>query len=179
MNLQPNLENEFIRLRPLYKEDFEALYQVAKDPLIWERHPNSDRHTRAAFRTFFQDSIRSKAALIVLDKQRQKVIGSSRFNKLAKTHQAIEIGWSFLARAYWGGKYNKAIKVLMMDYAFQFVEDVVFYIGKANIRSQKAVEKLGATQIMGLAFQNLLDERKDNLTYRINIQGWKHPEANH
>ncbi len=60
---------------------------------------------------------------------------------------AVEIGWSFLSRKYWGGVYNKSIKKLLIDYAFESLEDVIFYIGKENIRSQKAVEKIGGIRI--------------------------------
>ena len=41
MNLQPILENENVKLLPLQEDDFEVLYQVASDPLIWEQHPLS------------------------------------------------------------------------------------------------------------------------------------------
>ncbi|MBT8099655.1 MAG: GNAT family N-acetyltransferase, partial [Gammaproteobacteria bacterium] len=56
----------------------------------------------------------------------------------------IEIGWTFLARKYWGGNYNAEIKALMLQHAFRFVDTVVFWIGEENIRSRRAVEKIGA-----------------------------------
>ena len=53
MNLQPTLENENVKLVPLQETDFERLYDVASDPLIWEQHPNKDRYKREIFQTFF------------------------------------------------------------------------------------------------------------------------------
>ena len=144
MDLQPHLENNLITIRPLQIHDKEALYQVAKDPLIWEQHPVWDRYKREKFEHFFGDSLASKGALIVEEKKSSDVIGSSRFKRIEGAPHAIEIGWSFLARAYWGGKYNQAVKKAMITYAFQHVEEVIFYVHKTNIRSQKAVEKLGA-----------------------------------
>ena len=55
----------------------------------------------------------------------------------------IEIGWSFLARPYWGGRYNGEMKRLMLDHAYKFVNRVLFIIGPENIRSRRAVEKIG------------------------------------
>ncbi len=164
-NLQPTLENELVRLRPLLEEDYEPLYQVAKDPLIWEQHFCFDRYKREQFTTFFNDSSRSKGALVVIDKAKDQIIGSSRYKKIQGVNTAIEIGWSFLARAYWGGRYNKSVKSLMIDHAFRFVDTVIFYIRKDNIRSQKAVEKLGAVRI---TTPLLVKESDVGFTYGIN-----------
>jgi len=68
LDLQPTLENELIILRPLSENDFESLYQVAKDPLIWEQHPSKDRYRRDAYADFFKESIASKGALLIIDK---------------------------------------------------------------------------------------------------------------
>jgi len=58
----------------------------------------------------------------------------------------VEIGWTFLGRAYWGGRYNGEMKRLMLDHAFRSVNRVIFVIGPDNRRSQRAVEKLGAVR---------------------------------
>ena len=78
INLQPVLENEFIRLQPLQQNDFERLYAVASDPLIWEQHPNKDRYKREVFQTYFEGAMESKGALLVIDKLTGEVAGSSR-----------------------------------------------------------------------------------------------------
>lgn len=172
MNLQPYLVNNLVQLRPLLVEDFDALYRVAQDPLIWEQHPCSDRYLSEPFASFFQDSIESGGAVIVIDQNSQEVIGSSRFKPIVGTPKAVEIGWSFLARKYWGGQYNKAVKDLMITYAFTFLDDIVFYIGKENIRSQRAVEKLGGERVQGKGFSNLIADKLDDYTYRISRDKW-------
>ena len=58
----------------------------------------------------------------------------------------VEIGWTFLARAYWGGRYNGEMKRLMLEHAFRSVDRVIFIIGPENRRSQRAVEKIGAVR---------------------------------
>ena len=147
LELQPVLEGELLTLRPLRPDDWAALYAVASDPLIWEQHPNSDRFKEDVFRTFFDEALASGGALIALDRKDGQVIGSSRFHGYDAAKSEIEIGWSFLARSHWGGVYNGEMKRLMLEHAFQFVERVVFLIGPNNVRSQRAVEKIGGMRM--------------------------------
>lgn len=172
LNLQPNLENEFIILRPLLESDFDDLYEVAKDPMIWEQHPSHNRYTLEVFTVYFNDSIKSKGALVILDKLTNKIIGSSRFQIIDTTDQAIEIGWSFLSRNYWGGKYNKYVKDLMMNHAFRFVKDIIFYIGKNNFRSQKSVQKIGAERLTDTKYSHLIKKDENVYSFRMRKEDW-------
>ena len=172
LDRQPTLEDKLVRLRPLAESDVEPLYAVAQDPLIWEQHP-SDRYQRVVFDDFFREAIQSKGALLILDQVNGRAIGSSRFNQITGVDSAIEIGWSFLARAYWGGAYNRAVKKLMIEHAFASVEDVLFHIDLQNIRSQKAVEKLGGTRVTGPKHTHLIKHDPTYCTYRINKNDWK------
>src|SRR5438093_4482733 len=142
--LQPNLKGELIELRPLRPEDWDDLFAVASDPLIWEQHPESDRYKEDVFKVFFREALESRGALVVIDKNTQQIIGSTRFYGYDPEKSEIEIGWTFLARRYWGGRHNREMKKLMLAHAFKFVESVVFDVGEKNIRSQKAMEKIGA-----------------------------------
>lgn len=166
-NLQPTLEDDLVLLRPLEKEDIEPLYEIAKDPLIWEQHPSFDRYQRKVYELFFEESLNSKGAFVVIDKATNKIIGSSRFKAIEGTDNAIEIGWSFLARTYWGGKYNRAVKTLLMDYVFNFMEYVVYYVEKKNIRSQRAVMKLGGVRVSGSEYEYLMSKLKEDYTYIV------------
>jgi RimJ/RimL family protein N-acetyltransferase len=145
-NLQPVLVGDLLRLRPLRFEDFPALFAVAADPLIWEQHPSRDRYMEDVFKVFFRESMDSGGALIAVDSRDGRVIGSSRFFGYDEDAREIEIGWTFLARTYWGGIYNGEMKKLMLQHAFQFVNSVVFLVGPQNLRSQKALEKIGAVR---------------------------------
>jgi RimJ/RimL family protein N-acetyltransferase len=141
---QPTLTGDLVELRPLRLEDFNPLYAVASDPLIWEQHPVKDRYKQDVFREFFRESLQSGGALTVIDRRTGQVIGSSRFHRYDPDRSEIEIGWTFLARSHWGGIYNKEVKQLMLRHAFRFVENVVLLVSPENIRSQRAVEKIGA-----------------------------------
>ena len=146
-DLQPTLQGNLVTLRPLRAGDFDALYAVASDPLIWEQHPDWDRYKQEVFKEFFRVAMESGGALLATDATNGKVIGSSRFHGYNIEKSEIEIGWTFLARSHWGGAYNGEMKNLMLRHAFRFVETVVFVIGPNNIRSQKAVEKIGGVRI--------------------------------
>lgn len=141
--LQPTLENELVLLRPLLQEDFESLYEVASDPLIWEQHQNPDRWKKEVFEDFFQGALDSKGALAIFDAKTSQIIGSSRFKPSERSEKAVEIGWTFLSRGYWGGTYNKSFKTLMLNHAFKYFDYVLFHVNENNLRSQKAVRKLG------------------------------------
>ena len=139
---QPTLSGALVRLRPLRPEDRRDLYAVAADPLIWEQHPVRNRHEEAVFREFFSESLASAGALLATDAQTMRVIGSSRFFGYSEEESEVEIGWTFLARSHWGGRYNGELKQLMLRHAFRFVDSVVLFVSPENIRSQRAVEKL-------------------------------------
>ena len=147
MNLQPMLEDEIVKLVPLKASDFDRLFKVASDPLIWEQHPTRDRYKREVFQLYFDSAVESQSAFLIYAKENNELIGSSRYYDYDLSKSRIAIGYTFIAKSYWGGKYNGAIKKLMLDYAFQFVDAVIFHIVPTNFRSQQAVLKLGAKKI--------------------------------
>jgi N-acetyltransferase len=147
VDLQPTLTGALLTLRPLRPDDFDALYAVASDPLIWEQHPASDRYREDVFRAFFQEALASGGAFAVVDNADGRIIGSSRFHGHDPARREIEIGWTFLARSHWGGRYNGEMKHLMLQHAFQFVDRVLFLVGPRNLRSCRAVEKIGGVLV--------------------------------
>jgi RimJ/RimL family protein N-acetyltransferase/uncharacterized RDD family membrane protein YckC len=155
---QPVLQDDKILLRPLKTGDEDMLYEAASDPLVWEQHPSKDRYLREVFQEFFEEAMESGGAFAVIDKMSQRIIGTTRFYPVNESDDAIEIGWTFLAREFWGGETNRRMKSLLINYAFRFVHHILFYIGENNFRSQKAVEKLGAvrvTELNGVALEKV------------------------
>ena len=172
MHLQPNLQNETIKIIPLKEEDFEKLYALASDPLVWAQHPNKNRYQCEVFQNFFKGAMESKGAFLVLNTETGEVMGSSRYYDFDKEKSSVAIGYTFLGRKFWGGKYNPSLKKLMMDYAFQFVENVIFHIGAVNIRSQTAIERLSAEKIAEEEITYYGEESKLNFVYRIRKDDW-------
>jgi RimJ/RimL family protein N-acetyltransferase len=156
-NLQRTLKGTLIELRPLTREDLDALFAAASDPLIWKQHPENDRYKREIFQRFFDGAIDSKGAFAIIERKSGKIIASSRYCNLNPVEREVEIGWTFMERAFWGGSYNRELKSLMLDHAFRFVDRVLFVVGEKNLRSQKAVEKIGARFQRRRNFQRLME----------------------
>jgi RimJ/RimL family protein N-acetyltransferase len=165
--LHPHLVGDLLEVRPLRPEDWESLFAVASDPLIWEQHPARDRYKEEVFKEFFREALETGGAFVVIDRKTQKIIGSSRYFGFVPGKREIEIGWTFLARSHWGGKYNGELKSLMLHHAFKFVESVVFLIGSTNVRSQKAIEKIGGVMIERRGKANLHGATAEHVLYQI------------
>ena len=167
---QPTLLGTLVELRPLRPEDHDDLYAVAADPLIWAQHPARDRYRESVFRQFFDEALASGGALLAKDAGTRRTIGSSRFHGYSAARSEVEIGWTFLARSHWGGRYNGEMKRLMLRHAFRFVESVVFFVSPGNVRSQRAVQNVGG----------VLEPERDaegRLVYRITASEFARREA--
>jgi N-acetyltransferase len=141
---QPVLEGQLVTLRPLREDDYAATFAVASDPLIWAQHPAHDRWQEPVFRQLFAESLASGGALLAIERESGDVMGWSRYHGFDPDASEVEIGWTFLSRKYWGGRYNGEMKRLMLAHALKFVNRVIFVIGKDNRRSRIAVERIGA-----------------------------------
>ncbi|HNC23177.1 MAG TPA: GNAT family N-acetyltransferase [Opitutaceae bacterium] len=158
---RPTLRGELVELIPLEPEHFETLFAVASDPKIWEQHPKWDRYKREVFEKFFAERIAWAGSLLVKDRATGAVIGSSSFKQ--REPDVVEIGWTFLARSHWGGRYNGEMKRLMLRHAFGHFPRVIFVIGPNNLRSRKAVEKIGGV----FQEEGVSDDGTPRVIYRI------------
>ena len=171
-SIQPLLESEKVKLIPLREEDFERLYEVASDPNVWAQHPNKNRFEREVFQNFFKGAMESKGAFLILDKNSDEIAGSTRFYEYNETDKSIFIGYTFYAVKFWGKGLNHQAKTLMLDYIFQFVEKVNFHVGASNIRSQKAMEKLGAIKADEIMVAYFGEPDRLNFQYEILKEHW-------
>lgn len=170
--LQPTLTDELIKISPLKEEDFDELYAVASDPLLWEQHPNKNRYQIEVFRNFFKGAIESNGAVIVNEIATGKVIGNSRYYDLDEENNAVTVGYTFISRDYWGKSYNRTLKKLMFDHAFKFVDKVILHIGSTNFRSQKSIEKIGAKKVGVLDVAYYGEPVKTNFVYEVKKEDW-------
>lgn len=171
-NFSPEiLQDNLIKIIPLTEADFEDLFIVASDPLIWEQHPTRNRYKQEVFQLYFDGAILGKTAFKIIDKQKDKIIGSTRFYDYKPGNRSIAIGYTFLAKTYWGGTYNQSAKKLLLDYAFQYVDYVYFHIGSGNIRSQKAILKIGACKVNEMDF-DYYGKKLLHFEYLISKKEW-------
>ncbi|HVX68279.1 MAG TPA: GNAT family N-acetyltransferase [Mycobacteriales bacterium] len=143
---QPTLEGSLVWLRPIKTSDFDALYAIASDPLLWEQHPVKNRTDRAVFQSWFDDALTSQA-LVVIERSTGLAIGTSRYEVRDRRRRHVEIGWTFISRSHWGGAYNSDVKRLMIDHAFGWARVVTLKVHESNLRSLRAIEKLGAERV--------------------------------
>jgi RimJ/RimL family protein N-acetyltransferase len=169
LDLQPTLIGEHITLRPLTAQDFDELFAVASDPLLWAQHPDPARGTSEGFPAFFDDALKSKGCLVAIDTARALVIGWSRYSNYTPL-VSIMIGYTFLARTHWGGAANAEMKRLMLRHAFTDVQEVLFSIAERNLRSRRAVEKLGA-KLSGA--EDTPRWGQTHVTYRLTPRLWQ------
>lgn len=168
-DLQPNLlHDDLVKLIPLKESDFQELYAIGSNPKVWEQHPNPNRYRLEDFTNYFKGAIESKGAFIVLDAKTNETVGCSRYYDYKEEENSVLIGYTFVGTKFWGSGYNKSMKKLMLDYAFQFVDKVYFHIGAFNIRSQKAIEKIGAVKVDEFEVEYYGETSKLNFSYAIN-----------
>lgn len=166
-SIQPPLENEIARLIPMKEDDFEKIYAVSSDPAVWANHPNKNRCEREVFKNFFKGAIESGGAYLIEDKKTGKIIGSTRFYDYDENDKSILIGYTFYAVDYWGKGYNHAVKTMMLNYIFQFVDKVIFHVGAENYRSHGAMKKLGAEKIDEIEIAYFGEPVRRNFVYEI------------
>ncbi len=171
-SVQTVLENESFKLIPLQESDFERLYDVASDPKVWEQHPNKERYKREVFENFFKGAMESKGAFLVVSKDSGGVLGCTRFYDVDEENSSILIGYTFYGRNSWGKNVNPQVKKMMLDYIFQYVETVIFHVGKDNIRSQTAMERLGAEKMREEEIAYFGELPKINVVYEIRKENW-------
>jgi RimJ/RimL family protein N-acetyltransferase len=171
--LQPTLSNEMVILEPLKSTDFERLYQVASDPLVWEQHPNKNRYQREEFENYFKGAMESGGAFLFCDKQSGEVIGSSRFYDWDPRKKNVLIGYTFLSRNCWGKRYNKTIKELMLNHAFKYADTVQFHVGANNTRSQIAMGRIGGEKVGEMEVAYYGEPAKINFVYEISKLKWQ------
>ncbi|MFM5931555.1 MAG: GNAT family N-acetyltransferase [Novosphingobium sp.] len=168
MDRQPLLEGERLLLRPLVADDWSALFSVASDPEIWALHPAHDRWQEPVFREFFGNALDGGGAVAVIDKASGAIVGSSRWQGYEPADGgSVEIGWTFLARSHWGGRYNPELKRLMIGHALRFVDRVVFRVGKSNLRSRRAMEKIGGELTDALETYEMAGSEAVHVIYAI------------
>lgn len=164
---QPTLAGARVTLRPMTEDDREPLYAVASDPLLWEVHPAQDRWQRPVFDAFFDAGLASGGALTILDRASGAVIGSSRYDNWVPEEDEIEIGWTYIARSHWGGAVNREIKALMLAHIHQQVATATFMVGADNIRSRRAMEKIGGVLRAGTHMRVMAGVEKPHIVYEI------------
>jgi N-acetyltransferase len=157
-----------VDLVSLEPHHFPVLETVAQDKRIWQFYAY-DGSNPAVLRSTLEAGLadRDKGLqfpFVILNKKTNAIIGSTRFMDIQPKHKKLEIGTTWLHPDYWGTVINFECKLLLLTYAFETlgVLRVQFKTDENNIRSRKAIEKVGGR------FEGILrnDMLRDNNTRR-------------
>jgi RimJ/RimL family protein N-acetyltransferase len=171
-DLQPTLTGETLDLRPTRPEDWDGLFEAASDPAIWAVHPAHDRWQEPVFRNYFEDALRSQGSVTIRERATGRIIGASRYSREYAGDGEVEVGWTFLVRDHWGGITNLELKRLMLDHAFRWFDPVIFAVGESNVRSRRALEKIGASLRGGVQHREMAGGIATHVICQIRKADW-------
>ncbi len=185
-DLSITLENEYVRLEPLTMENYQHLIPIASQEKLVEYSP-SDIETPESLKNYveialIQQQLNQSIPFIIYDKKTETYAGCTRFMNINWQHKVLEIGSTWIGREFHGSGLNRQMKDLLLNYVFDEMgfEKIEFRIDERNIRSRKAVEKLGGI-LEGILRKNvyLLDGFKRNTCcYGLLREEWKNSNSN-
>jgi RimJ/RimL family protein N-acetyltransferase len=146
------LEGRFVRLEPLSLEHAVQLSEVSADPEVWRYLP-SPLETVEQVRVWTETALRNTAGgeempFVTVDRETNRPVGSTRYMDIRRPHRGVEIGYSWLGTAWWRTALNSEAKYLMLRHAFETLGcmRVALKTDMLNLRSQRAIERLGAVR---------------------------------
>jgi len=174
------LKGQAVCLQPACEADRELIRPLARDERIWEftRTLLIDETYDLQFDDYFDEALRlpklGGRAFII--RTNDTIIGMTRFFNVEWKDKRLEIGHTWYIPAVWGTVYNKECKLLLLQYAFEYLRffRVEFRVAHQNIRSQRAVEKIGGLKegvLRKFAIRND-GSRRDTVVFSIIDDEW-------
>ncbi|WP_339314104.1 GNAT family protein [Paenibacillus sp. FSL M7-0896] len=181
-----------IRLVPLAEEHKLELKNLLHNPLIWEytwRQVSSEEEAGQLVDTALENQAAGKdIPYVMIEQPSGRIVGTTRLMHLDRTHRNAEIGCTWISPEYWRTAVNTESKLLLLQYAFEVLGliRVDFSIVSHNLRSQRAIERIGAVRegilrkhritaqgaVMDNVLYSIIDEEwpavKKNLQYLLN-----------
>ncbi|HLA58898.1 MAG TPA: GNAT family N-acetyltransferase [Puia sp.] len=145
------LKGKSLSLIPVEEKYLEELLSFSANPVIWEHLPKEIFNREELLQWYLQtkeDEASGKAIpFLIQDIQSLEIMGSTRILDLDVANRKAEIGWTWINPKYFGTKINVEAKLLLLDYAFTVLRlnRIQFRADERNIRSRRAILKLGAT----------------------------------
>jgi RimJ/RimL family protein N-acetyltransferase len=180
-NLESVLEGRVVRLEPLARRHEQGLFEAAQDERIWRWMPYDASASPETFHAWLEDALAAsesgtEAAFVTVDAGTGEPAGSTRYLALRPEHRVLEIGWTWLAPAYWQTGANVEAKMLMLEHAFEDLGclRVEFKTDSRNERSRAALAALPA-RFEGIFRKHMLvrsGQRRDSAYYSIIDDEW-------
>ncbi|WP_281633991.1 GNAT family N-acetyltransferase [Flavobacterium luteolum] len=175
------LENEKVLLIPFESKRNIELKEIIFDDEIWKYMGMYVRNDQD-FENYIQNTLQQKAAgicypFLIIDKATNTVAGSTRYGYLNYASQKCEIGWTWYGKEFQGTGLNQACKFELLNFGFEQIQfrRIQFSADLENIKSQKAIEKLGAVK-EGVFRNNYVDSEgksKTDVYFSIISEEWQ------
>jgi RimJ/RimL family protein N-acetyltransferase len=142
----PTLDGELVRMEPLAERHREPLRSALSDAAVWRWVKIDAASEPALFNGWFDQALanvagRSEFAFATVRREDGAAIGSSRYLSFRPDDLGLEIGWTVVSRAAWGGGANSEAKLLMLEHAFERLgcARVEFKTDALNVRARAAL----------------------------------------
>lgn len=175
------LTGQTVELVPLATEHFDALMEITQDKRIWEFYSvncsNPAKLKQILNAAFVERDKGTQYPFVIYHRQDNKIIGSTRFTEMQPQHKKLEIGWTWMHPDYWASAVNLECKLLLLRYCFEQLgtQRVQLRTDVLNMRSRKAIEKIGA-QYEGTFRNDMLKDtglKRDSVYYSIIDTDWE------
>lgn len=186
MNFYPHLENKRVHLRPLQESDIGLLRPVAlAQPELFRfmsTFIKSDDDLKRFVLQALSDREDGKSIpFIIIDKSINIPAGSTRFGNIEQQHKRVEIGWTWIGAEFHNTGLNKAMKYVMLQYAFETMgmNRVEIKTNEHNQRSRRAIESIGG-QYEGLLRNHMVNDdgtSRNTVYYSIIKEEWSDVKA--
>jgi RimJ/RimL family protein N-acetyltransferase len=144
------LKGEGVRLEPLRQEHAQGLYNRGQTTTDWNYMPRSSFIDMADVRQWIAEAVETPNQLpfVIVETGKDKAVGSTRYLNIRPEHRSLEIGWTWLGQEWQRTGINTEAKLLLLSHAFDRLGclRVEFKTDARNLRSQRALERIGATR---------------------------------
>jgi RimJ/RimL family protein N-acetyltransferase len=175
------LQGISIRMEPLSLDrHFEGLAEIGLDPELW-RWTLNVVETREDLRAYLQEALDRQAEknslpFATVDRASGRVVGCTRFGNIEPEHRRVEIGWTWVGRAFQRTHVNTEAKYLMLSHAFDTWRCVRVELktNALNRRSREAILRIGAKE-EGILRKHAISDRgvaRDTVYHSITDDEW-------
>ena len=144
------LEGGNVRLERMSQDHAQGLYNRGRNAADWAFMPRSCFVDQADTRHWIDEALArdNEMPFVILEREKNRVVGSTRYLNIRRDHRSLEIGWTWLGQEWLRTGVNTEAKFLLLRHAFERLGciRVEFKTDERNLRSQEALERIGATR---------------------------------
>jgi len=172
------LDGDQVRLEPLTQDHAQGLFNRGREARDWAYMPRPCFVDLADVRHWINEAVASKdqIAFAIIEKSRNRAVGSTRYLNIRPPHRSLEIGWTWLGHDWQRTGVNTETKFLLLQHAFERLRAlrVEFKTDGRNLRSQKALERIGAIR-EGVLRKHMIvqgDYERDSVYFSVLSEEW-------